>query len=129
MSGDRPATGDPAANGEHLRAPPAAPGGLADALGHLQQAALSMVAAGRSALDVAERLARDPAPLLDLVTEAARAARPGPPDRDAAADDDDPASTGAASRPGPRVQRIVVAPPDTSVAEPDDEAGDGQAPR
>ena len=40
---------------------------LAAAMEHLQRAALEMIAAARNALDVAEDLARDPAPLQALV--------------------------------------------------------------
>ena len=38
---------------------------LAEATGHVQDVLLAMVAAARSALDVVERFATDPAPLLD----------------------------------------------------------------
>ena len=61
-----------------------------EAIGHLQAAALEMIAAARAFLDLAEDLVADPAPLLALATavgelagpivERARAAtRPGAP--------------------------------------------------
>lgn len=69
---DQPAnTG--ASEGEEHEKKAAAAEGLVDALGHLQTAALSMVAAARAAVDAAEQLVRDPRPLLDLIADAARA--------------------------------------------------------
>lgn len=40
---------------------------VTDAIEHLQRAALELIAAARNALDVAESLTRDPAPLQALV--------------------------------------------------------------
>jgi hypothetical protein len=42
-----------------------------DALAHLQNAVLEMIAAARSALDVAEELIKDPSPLLSVVQNVA----------------------------------------------------------
>lgn len=79
---------------------PAAAEGLVDALGHLQSAALSMVAAARAAVDAAEQLVRDPKPILDLLGESLRAGREPP-----SAPSSDPA--GGASP----VERITVRRP------------------
>lgn len=53
-----------------------------EAVGHLQGAALELVAAARAVLDLAEEMIRDPAELLALATAAARLAssrpQPGP---------------------------------------------------
>lgn len=69
---DQPVDTRAAAGEEHEKRAAAAEG-LVDALGHLQTAALSMVAAARAAVDAAEQLVRDPRPLLDLLSDAARA--------------------------------------------------------
>ena len=84
--------------------PPAAQAveGVAETLGHLQAAALSLVAALRAALDAAEHLARDPAPLLDLLVDASRAKPGGGPDKVAAPARDAP-------KPG-HVEHITVRP-------------------
>ena len=48
-----------------------------EAVGHLQGAALELVAAARAVLDLAEEMIRDPAELLSVATAAARrASRP-----------------------------------------------------
>lgn len=44
-----------------------------EAVLHLQQAALEMIAAARAVLDVAEELVRDPAPLVQMAQAAAAA--------------------------------------------------------
>jgi hypothetical protein len=84
--------------------------GLLDALGHLQTAALSMVAAARAAIDAAEQLVRDPKPLLDILADAARAGS-------------DPSTSPdvAAAPPRPRVEHIAVRPPPRG--DGDDEPG------
>jgi hypothetical protein len=45
-----------------------------EALEHLQQAALEMIAAARAVLDVAEELVKDPTPLAAFATGVAQAA-------------------------------------------------------
>ena len=65
-----------------------------EALQHLQVAALEMIAAARSTLDIAEELVRDPA----VLVAAAKAMTPRPTTQDA---DDVPGAT-------PRVQHIRV---------------------
>lgn len=83
---------------------------VAEAVGHLQTAALSMVAAVRAALDAAEQVAKDPGPLLSLLSDAARqstaGAEPGP---------------GEASAQRPRVEHIAVTPKQGPAS--DDRAG------
>ncbi|MEO5679394.1 MAG: hypothetical protein ABIS47_06975 [Acidimicrobiales bacterium] len=83
--------------------------GLGEAFGHLQAAALSMVAAARTALDAAEKLARDPSPLLTAAFEAAQAAT-RVTGQDAAPEQDPAEPSGAVPR-RPRVEHIVVDPP------------------
>jgi hypothetical protein len=71
-----------------------------EAFEHLQQAALEMIAAARVALDVAEELIRDPAPLAGFAAGVAHAAS------QAAAQ---AAQAGATvPEPQPRVQHIRV---------------------
>ena len=97
---------------EHGPEAPAADG-LLDALGHLQAAALSMVAAARAAVDAAEQLVRDPKPLLDILADAARAGWEQPP-----------APAGADAPARPRVEHIAVRPPADPVR-PRGDDGDG----
>ena len=68
-----------------------------EALDHLQQAALEMIAAARAVLDVAEELVKDPTPLTAFAMGVAQAA--------AQAGAQVP---GAAPAPEPRVQHIKV---------------------
>ncbi|MDQ1374480.1 MAG: hypothetical protein QOJ09_1818 [Actinomycetota bacterium] len=74
-----------------------------EAVEHLQQAALQMIAAARAVLDIAEEMVKDPAPLLAAAAATAEAAaRTGARFADPAAHvDDGPA-------PEPRVQHIRV---------------------
>jgi len=73
---------------------------LVAAIDHLQRAALELIAAARSALDVAEDLARDPAPLQAMVEGVLATFAP-------AKDEPDPEEPTDA-RPRARVQRIRV---------------------
>jgi hypothetical protein len=75
-----------------------------EALEHMQQAALQMIAAARAVLDIAEEMVKDPGPLLAAVADTAEAAatagaRIVDPNRVPAADD---------HVPEPRVQHIRV---------------------
>jgi hypothetical protein len=85
---------------------------VAEAVGHLQTAALSMVAAVRAALDAAEQLAKDPSPLLALLSEATRQSTGG-----------ERAGPDAASAHRPRLEHIAVTPKPGS--DPDDRSGGG----
>jgi len=100
-----------------------APPTRSDAAGHVQDAVLAMVAAARAALDVVEKLASDPGPLLDAAARAAEAGRtaagswvsgPGDPQAatggDQAPSDPEPPGPERAPRPTrrPRVQHIRV---------------------
>jgi hypothetical protein len=79
---------------------------LAEAAGHFQDVLLAMVAAARSALDVVERFATDPAPLLDA---AARWIPTSPADGSS-----EEAAAPPAEEPTrrPRVEHIRVEPTD-----------------
>jgi len=91
-----------------------------DALAHAQAAAMELIAALRAALDVAEELVRDPAPLLALAATAGEALAPlveavAPlvaKGREAAAHMAETRAHGGASgdgpSPRPRVQHIRV---------------------
>ena len=75
-----------------------------EALEHMQQAALQMIAAARAVLDIAEEMVKDPAPLLAAAAATAEAAaatgaRIMDPSRVPAADEHPPE---------PRVQHIRV---------------------
>jgi hypothetical protein len=78
-----------------------------EAVEHLQEAALQMIAAARAVLDIAEEMVKDPAPLLAAAAATAEAAaKTGARIADPSAgarehDHDDPASE-------PRVQHIRV---------------------
>jgi hypothetical protein len=80
---------------------------LDDVAGQVQDVVLSLVAAGRMALDAIERLARDPAPLLEAVSALATVGRAAvaPVVRHAPSDDGDGEAVGATR---PRVERIRV---------------------
>lgn len=73
-------------------------GSVREAVGHLQGAALELVAAARAVLDLAEEMIRDPAELLALATAAARRASSRPPSRPASDDRPGRASTARISR-------------------------------
>lgn len=122
MTGDGPAP-EESPSAESPPTAGAANQGLADALGHLQTAAVSMVAAARAALDAAEQLARDPAPLLEMVADAARAART-PTNGGGAAPGPGAGARSATSGtpPRPRVEHIAVTPPSAVI---EGEAGGG----
>lgn len=96
-----------ASEGEEHEKTAAAADGLVDALGHLQTAALSIVAAARVAVDAAEQLVRDPRPLVDLLAGAGRGWEP---------------PTGSAAEPAaehPRVEHIKVRPADGAATSDD----------
>jgi hypothetical protein len=78
-----------------------------EAVGHLQEAALQMIAAARLVLDIAEEMVKDPAPLLAAAAATAEAAAK------TGARIADPSGNGAARAydgppPEPRVQLIRV---------------------
>jgi hypothetical protein len=77
-----------------------------EALEHMQQAALQMIAAARAVLDIAEEMVKDPAPLLAAAAataEAAAATGARIVDPNRSADDH-----GGMPAPEPRVQHIRV---------------------
>ena len=88
----------------------------ADAVVHAQAAAMELIAALRAALDVAEELVRDPAPLMALVATAGEALAPlveavAPlvaKGREAAAHMAETRAERGAPTPHPRVQHIRV---------------------
>jgi hypothetical protein len=132
---DAPAADGHDATGEAGGAP--ATEGLAQALAHLQNAALSMVAAARAALDAAEQLARDPGPLLGLVVEATRGSG-GPSSAGEATGsggsptsepDDRRSSPRSGARPRARVEHIAVARPPEDPADADSGLGFAEGPR
>lgn len=74
-----------------------------EALAHMQQAALQMIAAARAVLDLAEEMVKDPAPLLAAAAATAEAAA------HAGARVVDPTGNGhEGTRAEPRVQHIRV---------------------
>lgn len=78
---------------------------IAAALDHLQRAALELIAAARNALDVAEDLTRDPAPLQALVEGIVSSlTSPG----SGAAPEPETSASDEHNGPAARVQRIRV---------------------
>lgn len=104
------------ADDRKARGAPAPDEVVAEVVGHLQTAALSMVAAVRAALDAAEHLARDPGPLFDLLsppTEGARASSGS--------------GAGSSSPQRTRVEHIALTPQQAPVG--DDRSDGGSSPR
>lgn len=81
-----------------------------EAIEHLQAAALELIAAARSVLDIAEDLVQDPGPLLGVVAGLADLAAPFAARARAQAAEPRPPGPGADEAPlrAPRVQHIRV---------------------
>ena len=101
MTADEPpAAPDPVVEGAAGTPAGAAADGLGEVVSHLQAAALALVGVARTALDAAEKVALDPAPLLAAVFDLTR-------ERPFAAD---PAGGGAAGSAEPASRRSRVEP-------------------